>query len=369
MAPNSLHTDILDNLTTAILMVEPDLSISYLNSSAEALLKVSGSRVLGESIANLFTEQSDEERSSLLENIYASSAFTKRETQLLLPSGHTITVDCAVTPIFERGKSGDAKQTSMVIELQPLDRLLRISRDEGILSTQQNYQALIRGLAHEIKNPLGGLRGAAQLLAKELPNESLVDYTNIIIEEADRLSNLVNSMLGSHNLLELQPLNIHEVLERVRTLIVAETAGQLTIARDYDPSIPELIGDKERLIQAVLNIVRNAMQALLEQSNTENPSITLKTRTLRQFTIGSHRHRLVCRVEITDNGPGIPDELIETLFLPMVSGRADGTGLGLSISQSIINHHKGLIECTSKPGCTTFSIYIPLQESPLEQET
>ncbi len=364
MAPDNLHTNILDNLKTAILLVDRDLSVSYLNSAAEALLEISGSRITGEAITWLFAE-TNEDQTNLLDSINTMSAFTKRETSLRLPNGRTITVDCAVTPILE-----NECVSSLVIELQPLDRLLRISREEGILSSQQNSQALVRGLAHEIKNPLGGLRGAAQLLAKELPNETLTDYTNIIIEEADRLSNLLDRMLGSHSLLDLQAVNIHEVLERVRTLVNAEAGGNINIVRDYDPSIPELTGDKERLIQAALNIVRNAMQALLsnkENNTTEPATITLKTRTLRKFTIGTLHHRLVCRVDISDNGPGIPEQLMETLFLPMVSGRADGSGLGLSISQSIINHHKGLIECTSKPGNTTFSLYIPLEIPSMEQ--
>ncbi len=357
MAPVSLHTDILDNLQTAILLVNPDLSVRYINSSAEALLKISGSRVIGEPISALFKEQ-EQDQQILLDALNNTSAFTKRENQLLLADGRTITVDCAVTPVF----SGDIV-TALIMELRPLDRLLRISREEGMLSSQQNSQALIRGLAHEIKNPLGGLRGAAQLLAKELPEEHLTDYTNIIIEEADRLDNLVNRMLGSHDLMKIHPLNIHEVLERVRSLIDAETAGCILIARDYDPSIPDINGDKERLIQAVLNIVRNAMQSLLSSGKTDNtaPTITLKTRALRQFTIGPKRHRLVCKVDIIDNGPGIPHELAETIFLPMVSGRADGTGLGLSISQSIITHHQGLIECNSEPGRTVFTLFIPLE--------
>ncbi|MFA7554338.1 MAG: nitrogen regulation protein NR(II) [Spongiibacteraceae bacterium] len=359
MTSNILQTDILGNLQTAILLVNPDLSIRYINSTAEALLEVSGNRVIGEPISLLFFEK-DNADSSLLAAINNINAFTKRETRLVLATtGQTITVDCAVTPIFE-----EDTVTSLIMELHPLDRLLRISREEGLLAAQQNSQALIRGLAHEIKNPLGGLRGAAQLLAKELPSEELTDYTNIIIEEADRLSNLVDRMLGSHNLLDIQALNIHEVLERVKSLIDAETCGQITILRDYDPSIPELKGDKEHLIQAILNVVRNAMQALLDNSSQKpvaNPTIELKTRTLRQFTIGSHRHRLVCNINISDNGPGIPKDIIETIFLPMVSGRADGTGLGLSIAQSIINHHHGLIECSSEPGKTVFAIYIPLE--------
>ena len=169
-------------------------------------------------------------------------------------------------------------------------------------------------------------------------------------------------MLGSHDLMKIQPLNIHEVLERVKYLIDAETGGKISIMRDYDPSIPEINGDQERLIQAVLNIVRNAMQSLLPTIGTgsEAPTITLKTRALRQFTIGTIRHRLVCKIDIIDNGPGIPQGIAETIFLPMVSGRADGTGLGLSISQSIITHHQGLIECNSTPGHTVFTLFIPL---------
>ena len=357
MAPDSLHTDILDNLQTAILLVDPDLSVNYLNSSAEALLETSGNQVTGESITVLFTEKETEE-ATLLEAIKDNNPFTKRETQLILPNGRSITVDCAVTPVFT-----DDEVSALIMEFQPLDRLLKISRKEGLLSSQQNSQALIRGLAHEIKNPLGGLRGAAQLLAKELPNESLTDYTNIIIEEADRLGNLVDRMLGSHNLMNMQALNIHEVLERVKSLVDAETGGRIALKRDYDPSIPDISGDKERLIQALLNIVRNAMQALLCSNNkaTATPTITLKTRTLRQFTIGTKRHRLVCKIEISDNGPGIAKDIAETLFFPMVSGRADGTGLGLSISQSIITHHHGLIECSSEPGNTVFALVIPLE--------
>lgn len=357
MAPETLHTDILDNLKTAILLLDPDLSVSYINSAAEALLEVSGNRIIGEPLHHLFTEQQSE-APSLLESIQETKAFTKREAQLQLTGRHTITVDCAITPI-----SQDNEIAAFIMELQPLDRLIRISREESILSSQENSQELIRGLAHEIKNPLGGLRGAAQLLARAMPDDSLNEYTNIIIEEADRLGNLLDRMLGSNSLLDLQTLNIHEVLERVAALISAEANGSIHIARDYDPSIPELIADKERLIQATLNIARNAMQVLQSHPEIEHPEITLRTRARRQFTIGTKRHRLVCHVEISDNGPGIPEELIQKIFLPMISGRADGTGLGLAIAQSMINHHKGLIECHSKPGCTTFELFIPLQTS------
>lgn len=357
MAAESLHTRILDNLKTAILLVESDLKVGYINSAAEALLEVSGSRMLGEPITSLFLEQGDT-AAGLREAIRAGSAYTKRETVLTLISGQQITVDYAVSPVLQ-----DNGRTSLVLEIQPLDRMLRISREEGILSSQQNTRALVRGLAHEIKNPLGGLRGAAQLLARELPNNALKDYTNIIIEEADRLRNLVDQMLGPHKVPDKKPLNLHEAVERVRQLLEAETHGKIRFVRDYDPSIPDLLGDKEQLIQAVLNIVRNAVEALTGMATPPSrPTILLRTRTLRQFTIGTQRHRLVARVDVIDNGPGVPADLLETIFLPMVSGRSDGTGLGLSISQSIINRHSGLIECHSQPGNTTFSLYIPLEQ-------
>jgi two-component system, NtrC family, nitrogen regulation sensor histidine kinase GlnL len=356
MSCDSVHHQILDNLKTAILLVEPNLTVSYINPAAESLLAVSDQRIHGEAITKLFHEQEDT-LVKLLNAINNREAYTKRETVLTLRSGKEITVDYAVTPITE------SDRTSLIIELQPLDRLLRISREEGILSSLQSSQALVRGIAHEVKNPLGGLRGAAQLLARELSDERLHDYTNIIIEEADRLRNLVDTILGPNKVPEKRSHNIHEVLERVRQLIEVEADGEVEIALDYDPSIPEILGDKEQLIQAVLNIMRNALQALTSTPpENENPRILIRSRSLRQFTIGSHRHRLVCRVDIIDNGPGIPADILPSIFLPMISGRADGSGLGLSIAQSILNRHNGLIECHSEPGRTAFSLFIPLEQ-------
>jgi two-component system nitrogen regulation sensor histidine kinase GlnL len=357
MPPNTIHHQILDNLKTAILLVEPNLTVSYINPAAESLLAVSDQRIHGEPITKLFHEREDT-LVKLLDAINNREAYTKRETLLTLRSGREITVDYAVTPVTERNR------TSLIIELQPLDRLIRISREEGLLSSQQNSQALIRGIAHEVKNPLGGLRGAAQLLARELGDPKLHEYTNIIIEEADRLRNLVDTMLGPHRAPEKKLTNIHEVLERVRQLIEAESEGYIRIVRDYDPSIPDILGDREQLIQAFLNVARNAQQALRQRINDgADATIILRTRSLRQLTIGTHRHRLVCSVDISDNGPGIPSDLRASIFLPMVSGRAEGTGLGLSIAQSILSHHNGLIECSSEPGNTTFSLHIPLEQA------
>lgn len=351
---DTLHRLLLDNLTTATILLDGELRLEYMNPAAEMLLAVSGQRSHGQFISELFTE-SPEALASLRQAVAHAHPFTKREAQLTSLAGQSLTVDYAVTPIINHS------ETLLLLEVHPRDRLLRITKEEAQLSKQETTKLLVRGLAHEIKNPLGGIRGAAQLLSRELPDESLLDYTNVIIEEADRLRNLVDRMLGSNKLPSLSRTNIHEVVERVCSLVDAESQGRIVLVRDYDPSIPELIIDREQMIQAVLNIVRNAMQALTGQKDQRLGRITLRTRTLRQFTIGHTRHRLVCKLEIIDNGPGIPGELQETMFYPMVSGRPDGTGLGLAITQTIISQHQGLIECESHPGHTAFSIFLPLE--------
>ncbi len=359
MSPESYHPHILDNLKTAILLLGPNLSLRYVNPAAEDLLEISGSRALGEPVSALFCEQGDT-LAELQDAVREGSAYTKRETVLTLTSGQQITVDYAVTPIFG-GELASTSVVALLIELQPLDRLLRISRDAGLRNSQETTRTLVRSLAHEIKNPLGGLRGAAQLLARELPDSELRDYTRVIIDEADRLRDLVDQMLGPNQLLERKPLNIHEVTERVRQLLEAEHGHAIAFERDYDPSIPEVVGDKQQLIQATLNVARNAVEAItLANPPVAAPRITLRTRALRQYTIGPRRYRLAVRVEIIDNGPGVPEALLPTLFFPMISGRSDGTGLGLSIAQSIMTRHHGLIECTSRPGNTNFSLYLPL---------
>lgn len=270
----------------------------------------------------------------------------------MLLSGRELHVDLMLTPVANCEHS-----INLLLELQPVDRLLKISREESLHHAQETNREMIRGLAHEIKNPLGGVRGAAQLLARELPDEHLTEYTNIIIREADRLRDLVDRLLGPNQHLDTRQLSIHEVLEHVLNLIGAESANRINLVRDYDPSLPDVIGDRSQLIQAVLNIVRNALQAAPSE---EDCVITLRTRPQRQLTIGAQRHRLVCRVDIEDNGPGVPEDMLQTIFMPMVTGRAEGTGLGLTIAQSIITRHGGLLECTSEPGCTRFTLYLPM---------
>jgi len=346
MINEALQRLLIENLTTATLLLDARLRLQYMNPAAEMLLAVSGQRSHGQFISELFTE-SAEALAALRQAVDQAHPFTKREATLTSVSGQTLTVDYAVTPILTR------RETLLLLEVLPRDRLLRISKEEAQLSNQETTRMLVRGLAHEIKNPLGGIRGAAQLLARELPEEQLRDYTEVIIEEADRLRNLVDRMLGSNKLPSLGMTNIHEVLEHVASLIEAESQGRIIMARDYDPSIPEVLADREQLIQAVLNIMRNAMQALTTQTEMGLARLSLRTRTLRQFTIGHVRHRLVAR---------IPGELQNTLFYPMVSGRPDGTGLGLAIAQNIISQHQGLIECESHPGHTAFSIFLPLEQ-------
>ena len=346
---------LLETLTTAVILIDAGMCVSYLNSAAEVLLEVSGPRSLGEPINKLIVE-TDASDSGLERAAATGSGFTKRQTCVTLASGRQTMVDYIVTPY------GDDPKRGFVIEIQPLDRLLQISREEAMVSSQQMTHTMIQGLAHEIKNPLGGLRGAAQLLAKELPSEHLVDYTNIIIEEADRLGRLVDRMLGAPRQLQCEATNVHEIMERVRQLVSAEVGPEIAIERDYDPSIPSFPSDRELLIQGTLNVVRNSAQALSStQCETRQGKIVLRTRTQRQFTIGNARHRLVCRIDVADNGPGIPKEIADTLFLPMVSGRAEGTGLGLAIAQSIFTQHKGLITCTSEAGNTVFSMYLPIE--------
>lgn len=345
---------ILDNISTGIATLDGDLHVTALNAAAEALLETSESRGVGVHLDKLVVRPNNWQ--TMLQRVLDSnSPHAQRSVNLRLPSGQETLVDVIITPLRE-----DQSASRLLVELLAVDRLHRISREESLLHAQETNRAVIRGLAHEIKNPLGGVRGAAQLLARELPDDELTEYTNIIIREADRLRDLVDRLLGPNQELDVQSLNIHEVLEHVCRLVSAEAGDSASIVRDYDPSLPQVPGDRSQLVQAVLNIARNALQASEEGSDCV---IRLRTRSQRQFTIGTQRHRLVCRLDIIDNGPGIPPDMIQAIFAPMVTGRADGTGLGLSIAQSIVTRHGGSLECASKPGKTRFTIYLPMETS------
>lgn len=341
---------ILENLTSVVLTFDVRLRLTSINPAGEMLFEISAKKILGHTLPELLPH-SGQMVHTLRETLKTRHPFTARSVRMLLPGPRRITVDCTVTPMAE-------DEEALLVELTQVDRLLRLARDEGLLERQAANRAVIRGLAHEIKNPLGGLRGAAQLLERELTSNELKEYTRIIIHEADRLRTLVDRMTGPIRPPKTDRVNIHEVLEHVSRLILVETPVGLTLERLYDPSIPELIGDRDQLIQATLNIVRNAVEAM-----EGNGRIELRTRIERNFTIRQKRHRLVLCVEIEDDGPGIPAELREHIFYPMVTGKPDGTGLGLSIAQDIITKHGGLIGCDSRPTQTIFTLYLPLEAS------
>lgn len=341
---------ILENLNTTVLLLDASLRLKSINPAGEQLFEISARQIVGQTLGELLPHN-PALIAAMGQALATGHPFTEHGLRLILTSRHEVTIDCTVTPLAD-----DQGEGELLLEWIPVDRLLRLAREENLLDQHAASRALIRGLAHEIKNPLGGLRGAAQLLERQLPDKSLQEYTRIIIHEADRLRNLVDRMVGPNAPLKQQAVNIHHILEHVRSLILAEVHQGIRVRRDYDPSLPEFNADPEQLIQSVLNVVRNAAQALNNQG-----TIWLRTRVERQFTIGQRRHRLVLRAEIEDDGPGIPDDLKEHIFYPMVTGRAEGTGLGLSIAQVIIHQHAGLIECSSRPGQTIFKIYLPLE--------
>lgn len=343
---------VFDHLTSAVLVLDQHSAVQRINGAGELMFAISSSRAQGEPFANL-VEFDDRLQRLIQQALSEQRSITLRQTELHLRNQQQLVVDISVSPLLI------SQQQSVMLELHSVDRLLRIAREEEVLAKQATSRHLIRGIAHEVKNPLGGIRGAAQLLAAELDQQALTEYTDIIIAEADRLRNLVDRMLGSHTLLNLQATNIHSVLERVRQLLQVESQGSINFLRDYDPSLPDVQADAEQLIQALLNIARNAMQALLE-AQTEGPMITLRTRVVRQFTIGAVRHRLVAQIDVLDNGPGIPPELVENIFFPMISGRAEGTGLGLAIAQNIASQHQGIIECANEAQ-TRFTLYLPIE--------
>ena len=346
---------VVDNMTTAVVVLNDALQVEYLNSAAEDLLKVSISHATGQPIRELILLE-DRILEALEEALAAHQPFTEREAIIRLPDNINQTVDFTVNII-----DGDTPKSAprLLLELQHLNRLQRINKDEESVERQETTRRLIRGLAHEIKNPLGGIRGAAQLLEAELPDPELTEYTGVIISETDRLKDLVDRMLGPQRQLEFSDVNILEVIERVIQLTEAERPGFITWQRDYDPSLPPLEADQAQLIQAVINIIRNACEALKE---TETPQISIRSRALRQFTIGSKRHKIVLDLQICDNGPGIDPKLQERIFFPMISGRPEGTGLGLAITQTVVSQHQGSIQVTSRPGATCFSMFLPFEQ-------
>ena len=348
---------ILDHLNTATLLFNSELSLIYVNTAGEILLADSARHLVGVNAMDLFKFSDPALLINLQQCLSMAEPLVDRELNLDR-MGQCFIVNLTATPLIV-----DDRVNEILVELQRIDNHLRISKEEQLLSQQNTARLLVRGLAHEIKNPLGGLRGAAQLLNLELADPELKEYTQIIIAESDRLQGLMDKMLGPNKPPDFKVINVHEALERVRQLVEAESSGNLSIFCDYDPSIPDIRADRDLLIQAVLNIVKNAVQAL-DGSGT----IILKTRIHRNQPIGRQHHKLTVKVDIIDNGSGIDPDIMERIFYPMITGRADGTGLGLSIAQSLINQHNGLIECHSELGKTVFSIILPFNYLPRRKE-
>ena len=336
-------------MSTAVMVFDMQFRLLYINLAGEIMLARSARHACGRSVHELVAN-SEELVEQLASTITTEQVISQRACHLELPDAQVLRVNCTFTPIY-----GDDGVENILIEIRQIDRQLRIEQEEMLISQQQATHALVRGLAHEIENPLGGLRGAAQLLEHEISDDSLKEYTRIIIGEADRLQLLMDRMLGPSRLPRIQSVNIHQVLERVRDLVTVEAGEGLRIISDYDPSLPDLQADPDLLVQALLNITRNASQAMGGEGE-----ITLRTRVQRNITIGTQKYRLAARVEVIDNGPGIDEELRRRIFYPMVTSRSNGTGLGLSIAQALISRHSGLIECSSEPGRTVFTILLPL---------
>lgn len=337
----------LEYLATAIIVLDDESRIAYLNPAAEHLFDVSGKNLLGHPLQQVFTHT--EQLASAMQQAIQNNAYYIEHDMTLGTHAHgKLQLRCAATPL-------QFSKRYLLLEFHAIDRPLKLAREEQMLDQTQANRLLLRNLAHEIKNPLGGIRGAAQLLEQELEKPALREYTQVIIQEADRLRSLMEKLLAPQNAIHYSALNIHEVLERVRSVVLAEVPEGLTIQRDYDISLPALVGDKEQLIQVILNIVRNAAQAM-QGSGT----IVLRTRIARQMTLIKRRHRLAVMVQIIDSGPGIPAELQDKIFYPLVSGRADGHGLGLTLAQDFVSQHHGTIEFDSEPGRTCFTVLLPL---------
>lgn len=357
MSNNNKHSlqAIVDNMHTAIIVIGEGLTITCMNPSAEMLFHFSSNRAVSRNIDNLIINE-HEIYDRLERSLISNHPFRVYDVQLTIHNNTVIDVDYSVSPL-EYKKNGKY----LLLEFIPRNHLHKHSQEEALLNQHEASKSLIRGLAHEIKNPLGGLRGAAQLLERELDDNNRA-FTRIIINEADRLKDLVDRMAGPREIPQKKMVNIHKVIEHVRQLVKAEledTANNrksIKILSDYDPSIPDIDADESMLIQSVLNISRNAVSAIEKEGE-----IIFRTRSRRNCTIGTHTHPLVATIEIIDTGVGVDTAIQEKIFLPMITGRADGTGLGLSIAQSLVQQHQGLIEFSSKPGRTIFTLLLPIQ--------
>ena len=345
---------VLDNINTAVLVFDSKLRLTSINTAGEDLLSVSRRMVQGQPSRDILPDSPG--FTETLERTFAHRhRYTQWGVKLQLTNGESVTVGCMVTPLLE-----DEQCSEVIVELIDSGSFARVMREQSLSAVHDAASKSLHGMAHEIKNPLGGLRGAAQLLERELENEDLKEYTRIIISEADRLRNLVDRMLEPSSEMHITRINIHEILEYVQDLVQAGASQHLDISRDYDPSLPLTRGDREQLIQAFLNVLRNAAEAV---ANCEKGKIWLRTRVKRKCTIRQKQYRLAALIEVIDNGPGIPEEIESEVFYPLITGRAGGTGLGLSITQSLLQKHGGSIDYERVNDRTVFRILLPLSKA------
>lgn len=368
-----MNVDALDLLATSVLLINAQGEIEHANAASEDMFGRSRRQLVGQRAAVLFGQPAEIE-GSISRAVSGKFADVRQSAQVLRVSG---TVEVSVSSVALSGQPWP-----VLIETREIEQRLLADRNHRLVEEIETHRQLLRNLAHEVKNPLGGLRGAAQLLEAELPEASLTEYTQVIISEADRLQALVDRLIGPQRVpLHAKPVNIHEICERVCALLQAEFRDMVVIVRDYDASMPDVPGDAARLMQAVLNVARNAAQELAlftqakrapiemmfdEESGTSYPvpnTITLRTRVARQVMLAHRQHRLGLVLSIIDNGPGVPEDIRDRLFHPLVTGRAGGTGLGLSLAQDFVQQHGGIIEFDSRPGCTEFRIVLPMEAS------
>ncbi len=348
--------EMLDALSTGLLVLDAQLCVVYANVSAQDLLGLSLRQTRGHPVSELFV--APQSMVELLRRALdsgetcAGHEFALTLAGTLPDAAAPIVADITATPLV-----GQVTGMHLLLELVDARTRQRITRETELLSRVDGSRLMVRQLAHEIRNPLGGLRGAAQLLERELHDVGLKEYTAVIINEADRLRTLVDTMLGPAGPPRKQSLSVHELCEYVYQLLRSEAPPEVLIERDYDPSVPDGRFDRNEIIQALLNIGRNSLQALAGRGR-----VVLRTRTLSNHNIGTARHRLVVCVQIEDDGPGVPADLHKTLFFPLVTGKAEGTGLGLSVAQDMVARHGGIIEFESRPVHTVFSILLPLED-------
>jgi two-component system nitrogen regulation sensor histidine kinase GlnL len=338
----------LELLATAVLLLDENLHVTYANPAAETLLAHGRKHLIGMSMDKALPGN-PELMERLARSLGSDGGFNEHDVEIEV-GGEAVHVNCLITPT-------EAGEACLLVEMREHEQQRRIAREAQLLEQQQANRELIRNLAHEIKNPLGGIRGAAQLLERELADAELREFTQVIVKETDRLQSLMNRLLTPNRLPHVAPINIHEVVEHVRMLLDAEFPG-MAVKRDYDASLPDIEGDREQLIQATLNVARNAAQATHGEGE-----IRLITRIARQVTIARERYRHAVVVSVEDDGPGVPDDIADRIFFPLVSGREGGTGLGLSLAQSFVSQHHGMIEFESAPGRTRFSILLPVRNA------